>query len=280
MAQQYNLPRTGDRVELKAPPPVVSTQPPVPLPVAPPPAATAPMRGDPRGLAGFIRETAAKYGVDPEVALRVAKSEGLSNFQSGVFKNGVQEPSFGAFQLYTGGGLGNEFQKETGLDPSDPANEKATIDYALKRAAQGGWGPWYGAKNTGIGEFEGIRGGPVSTAPATAAADDPTPNVGSGETGYRTETASTTTPADDSADKKDKKDKTSKYGEAFGEGLENIGKAYAANKNAAASGPANVPTPILPVPQGPISMVDAKRTEMQRQQLALAMQRLNSGRLV
>ena len=30
---------------------------------------------------------------------------------------------------------------------SGPKNKRATIDYALKR---GGWGPWHGARNTGI----------------------------------------------------------------------------------------------------------------------------------
>jgi hypothetical protein len=46
------------------------------------------------------------------------------------------------------------------------------------------------------------------------------------------------------------------------------------------SGPANVAAAQLPIPQGPAPMIDAKHAEMQRQQLALAMQRLNSGRLV
>ena len=98
-------------------------------------AAAKPSREDPRGKAAHIRETAKKYGIDPEVALRVAKSEGLASFKSGVKrKDGTEEPSWGAFQLYTGGGLGNKFKKETGLDPADPKNEDATIDYALKYA--------------------------------------------------------------------------------------------------------------------------------------------------
>src|SRR4029077_15724954 len=125
-------------------------------------------------MAGYIRETAKKYGIDPEVALRVARSEGLSTFQSSVTqKSGKREPSWGAFQLYTGGGLGNQFQKETGLDPSDPANEKATIDYALKTAAKVGWGPWHGAKNTGIKQWEGIGSASPEKTAATAAGATP-----------------------------------------------------------------------------------------------------------
>ena len=85
--------------------------------------------------------------------MRVAQSEGLGSFYGDRGKSG------GAFQLYTGGGLGNEFQKETGLNPLDPKNEKATIDYALKHAASGGWGPWHGAARVGIGSRQGIGGG-------------------------------------------------------------------------------------------------------------------------
>src|SRR6188768_9148 len=128
MAQQYTLPNKNKRVEVQAPPRLAVPQGKTP--------------GDPRGLTPFIQETAKKYGIDPVTALKVAKSEGLAQFRSGVIRaDGTEEPSFGAFQLYTGGGLGNQFQKETGLDPSDPKNEKATIDYALKQAARGGWGP-------------------------------------------------------------------------------------------------------------------------------------------
>ncbi|CAN2532528.1 hypothetical+protein [Methylocapsa aurea] len=123
---------------------------------------------DPRGLTPYIRDRAAAYGIDPDVATRVARSEGLRDF------TGDNGTSFGAFQLHTGGGVGDEFRKSTGLDPSDPANERATIDYALKIAAQRGWSPWHGAAKVGIGEFEGIGGAggvPVlkSTAGPTAA---------------------------------------------------------------------------------------------------------------
>jgi len=137
-------------------------------------------KDDPRGMEGHIRETAKKYGIDPDVAMRVARSEGLGTFQSSVPKTGKgsykgREDSWGAFQLYMGGGLGNRFQKETGLDPRDPANEKAAIDFALREAAQGGkgWKPWHGAKNTGIGQFQGIGGKPTSVAKPRAPAAAP-----------------------------------------------------------------------------------------------------------
>lgn len=111
-----------------------------------------PTKGDPRGMIPYIRETAKKYGIDPDIAVRVAKSEGLSN------PVGDRGMSHGAFQLYKGGGLGNDFQKSTGLDAADPANERATIDYALQNASKKGWGAFHGAKRVGIGNREGIGG--------------------------------------------------------------------------------------------------------------------------
>ena len=125
-------------------------------------------KGDPRKLTEHIKETAKKYGVNPEVAMRVAGAEGLSN---PVGDNGT---SFGAFQLHTGGGLGDKFKQTTGLDPADPKNEKATIDFALKEASNGGWGPWTGARKLGLAPNAGIpalafNGQPSQNTPAADA---------------------------------------------------------------------------------------------------------------
>jgi len=265
MAQQYTLPNKNKRVEVTAPVRLAVPQGPTP--------------GDPRGKIPVIRAAAEKYGVDPVTALKVAKSEGLAQFY------GDGGASGGAFQLYTKGGLGNEFQKETGLNPLDKRNEDATIDYAMKRASQGGWGPWYGAAKVGVGQWDGINAQAATPQPL-----DPTPNVGSGEEGYKMPLVDPTpnvgsgesdykAPAsDDGEDKKDKK--KNKWGEAAGEGLENVGKAFAAGAKNVTANPANVAIPMLPVPQAPSPMIDPKRAEMQRQQLAIAMQRLNSGKLV
>lgn len=123
----------------------------------------------------MITHYARMYGIDPSVALKVAKSEGGlgDHIQSNVTKNGRREPSYGPFQLLVGGGntgfpegLGNRFVKDTGLDPSDPANKEATIAYALREASQKGWGQWYGAKNVGIGNRDGIGGNGSKDLPA------------------------------------------------------------------------------------------------------------------
>jgi hypothetical protein len=119
-----------------------------------------------QAMADYIQERARAYNIDPNIALRVARSEGFNQFSSGI----RGENSYGAFQLNTQGGLGNDFQRETGLDPRDPANEKTAIDWSLKYASQHGWGPWHGAKNTGIGRWQGINRGAARQQPAPAPA--------------------------------------------------------------------------------------------------------------
>jgi hypothetical protein len=119
-------------------------------------------QGDPRGMTAVIRAAAEKYGIDPDVAMKVARSEGLGTY------TGDQGTSFGAFQLHVGGGLGDEFKRDTGLDPSDPANEVAMIDYTMRRLRQTGWSPYHGAARAGVSDWEGIPGphlGPQGLGP-------------------------------------------------------------------------------------------------------------------
>jgi hypothetical protein len=99
--------------------------------------------------ASYIRQAAARNGIDPEVALRVAQSEGFNNY------TGDQGRSFGDWQLFTGGGLGNKAEKE-GINVRDPNTWKAQTDFAMREAARGGWGPWHGAAGAGIGNWQGI----------------------------------------------------------------------------------------------------------------------------
>lgn len=105
----------------------------------------------------FIRDSAVKAGIDPNVAMAVAKSEGFNRF------SGDNETSFGAFQLHvTPGGRGNavgdQFKQLTGLDPSDKGNERETIMFALEWAKRHGWGDFHGAANSHIGTWAGIAG--------------------------------------------------------------------------------------------------------------------------
>jgi len=116
--------------------------------------------GTPPGgaIEAYIRHAAQKRGIDPEIAVKVAMSEGGvtdPTRQSDVVKDGVREQSYGPFQLYMNGGLGNEAMA-AGIDPRK--DWQAGIDFALDKAKQGGWGPWYGAAKAGIGERDGIGG--------------------------------------------------------------------------------------------------------------------------
>lgn len=136
-------------------------------------------------LEQYIRQAAAARGIDPDVAVRVAKSEGGLNDpirQSGVMKGGVREPSYGPFQLLIGGngtnfpeGLGNR-AVAAGIDPRNPNDAYRAIDFALDEAGKKGWGQWYGAKAAGLDNFAGIGGRPSGSlpqAPQMAAADGP-----------------------------------------------------------------------------------------------------------
>lgn len=129
----------------------------------------------------YIRAAAAQRGIDPDTAVKVARSEGLGASSYA----GDSNSSFGPFQLHYGGvapggnsspGLGDAFTKATGLDARDPSTWKQQTDFALDNAAQGGWGPWHGAAAVGIAPTQGITGQP---APTRLAGPVPTPDTGS-----------------------------------------------------------------------------------------------------
>ncbi len=136
----------------------------------------------------YIRAAAAARGIDPNIAVAVAKSEGLYNWKSTI----PGEESYGPFQLHYGGrgqkgglaakGLGDDFTKRTGLDAADPANWRQGVDFALDHARNNGWGAWYGWKGL---SRAGIPLGPSPSAGAAAAS-----TVNSG--GNSTVTSSTT----------------------------------------------------------------------------------------
>lgn len=110
-------------------------------------------------IEGYIVEAAKKRGIDPNIALAVARSEGLNKYV------GDQGSSFGPYQLHYGnvakggnsvGGLGDKFTKQTGLNANDPSTVRQQIDFALDEAAKGGWTPWHGWKGSA---FAGITPG-------------------------------------------------------------------------------------------------------------------------
>lgn len=139
-------------------------------------------------VTAYIAEAAKARGIDPNVAVAVARSEGLNadpaeGWQSNYVKDGVREPSYGPFQLYMGGGLGNEFADSTGLDPRDPTTWQKQVDFALDYASKNGWSPWYGAQRVGIDNMQGIPGaaspaGGERVAQNTGQTNDAGPSIG------------------------------------------------------------------------------------------------------
>ena len=130
--------------------------------------------GGQRKYEPLARQYAQKWGVDPNVAVRVLNAEGgLDDWIQSKVPNkhrpGQKEPSYGPGQFLVGGGdtgmpmgLGNRFIKDTGLDPRNPANAEPYFDYMMKEVSQRGWGQWYGAKAAGVGNFDGVGGRPAN----------------------------------------------------------------------------------------------------------------------
>lgn len=129
----------------------------------------------------YIRQRALAYGIDPNVAVKVAKGEGglQDPFRRGQGPAprsqapglGVTENSFGPLQLYvsgTGAGLGDR-ALAAGIDPRK--DWQGGVDFALKEAANKGWGQWYGAKAQGITGKMGIGGAPAGLTLSPQAAD-------------------------------------------------------------------------------------------------------------
>lgn len=115
-------------------------------------------------MEAYAREVAVARGMDPDKFVRALRTEGLARdtWQSNVMKNGMREPSFGPMQLLVGDGknfprgLGNQMIDETGIDPSDPDNWRAAMDYGADTVAKEGWRQWYGPKNSGLPNDYGL----------------------------------------------------------------------------------------------------------------------------
>lgn len=102
--------------------------------------------------------------IDPTIAIKLFRAEGATSYQSLVKKGdqkkeGGREASYGPFQLYTGAGLGKEYQDQTGriLSEDNTVDGITTqIQFALDMAVDKGWSPWYGSQAAGIGARDGL----------------------------------------------------------------------------------------------------------------------------
>ncbi len=146
---------------------------------AAPAAAPAAPAGSPAAQhEAFIRDYAAKIGVNPELAVGIARAEGMNstgfrsaNQASTVDVSGGQPFSFGDFQLNTKGGMGADALK-AGIDPADAAQWQKADMYALDRMKSGGIAPWtdpFARQWTASGKP--ITGGTTLTSTPTGVVD-------------------------------------------------------------------------------------------------------------
>lgn len=117
-------------------------------------------------IVAVIREEAELRGMDPDVAVRIYQHEGRGSYQSTVPRSGSgslggREASFGPYQLFTGGGAGNDYERRTGRTlTQDNTRDGITnqIRFSLDHAITNGngWQPWYGRRPAGVGRFDGL----------------------------------------------------------------------------------------------------------------------------
>jgi hypothetical protein len=105
----------------------------------------------------YTRQVAQGYGIDPDVASKILAQESSYGQTRQPGDNGT---SFGPFQLHfapDGKAMGDQFRRDTGLDPRDPRTWKQQVDYAMMKASQEGWTPWTTTmKKLGMNQWSGI----------------------------------------------------------------------------------------------------------------------------
>jgi hypothetical protein len=102
----------------------------------------------------YITNAASLRGIDPSVVLRVFQQEsGLNPFAKNVTP---REQSYGIAQLNLQGGLGVEARKR-GVEPTDPNQWQKHVDFSLDTVLKDGWRQWMGAKDTGVGRWQGVN---------------------------------------------------------------------------------------------------------------------------
>ena len=108
------------------------------------------------------RRIFAARGIDPDVALRVLQQE--SGLNPAARNINPKEESYGLAQLNVKGGLGAEARKR-GIEPSDPNQWQRHLEFMADTVKRDGWRQWYGARDAGIGRYQGVRGAaPTATA--------------------------------------------------------------------------------------------------------------------
>jgi hypothetical protein len=112
------------------------------------------------GMKQIIDTAAAKNNIDPRIMYGIVRGESIGK-TSGEYDVGDNRQSFGPFQMYMGGGLGNNFQRDTGLDPRNMSTLPQQADWIAKEIAKRGGGDaarkwvasqWYGYGKQQLGQ--------------------------------------------------------------------------------------------------------------------------------
>ena len=162
----------------------------------------------------------------------------------------------------------------------DPNYEKGGIGVNINGERFNDWG--YGGSRAWREKNQALAASGKTDVPL-----DPTPNVGSGQSDYDTQNAvpvadtnvSTYDAANKIAPGSGNKDFRKDVGDIFSGFGDLMAKGPVAQNAARPTGSGVIAMP-TPMPQGIMPTVDPKVVDAQRQQLAMALQRLNSGRLV
>lgn len=112
----------------------------------------------------IIRESSARF-ISPNVAIRIFRAEGLGSYQSSVPRSGGgsylgREASFGPYQMFLGGGVGNRYERQTGrqlITDNSAAGILNQIRYALDVAAKESWQAWAGRGPARVDNWDGLR---------------------------------------------------------------------------------------------------------------------------
>jgi Peptidase M15/Transglycosylase SLT domain len=121
----------------------------------------------PDEIRAAIRRIFVARGIDPDIAERVIKQE--SSFNPAARNINPKEESYGLAQLNVKGGEGAEARRR-GIEPSDPSQWQRHLEYMADRVKKVGWKPWYGARDVGISQWQGVGGrtaAPAQPSPAT-----------------------------------------------------------------------------------------------------------------
>jgi hypothetical protein len=266
------------------------------------------MAANPDVLA-YLIDGAKRRGIDPNLVVKAFNHEGLSVFDPNKPDRGGDEgSSFGPYQLHYAGmsrsmpnaGMGDDFTRKTGLNARDPSTWRQQTDYVLDHLASGGtWDPWMGAKAEGITGRMGLPGG--SAAPATHAASVASPQAATDAAGpsqQPTQPTQTPLPAPGQPggamgppnppgwtpgttwQPPSRSDLAGQMLAGLKGTLGNVGTAMTASAQNQPSLAGLAPPKASRVDSPEIATIDPQQAQIQQQRMALALQRLNSGRLV